>query len=326
VCSSDLHAEVCRLRGVLDTDAIELQFAGVNQGERRSINHYRVSPVAEATHKYALLDLVLEPGKRDAPHLLFQVFNAQTGHADLAYRINLDELIFDVEMTRRAIFLNTHTVELSASPPGMTIRYTIDGSDPTPRSPAYAEPIRIGQTTTVSAALFASDGTRRGKTIRRRYERVEPVAGVAVSTANPGVVFHYYEGEYAALPDFSNMSPIRTGRTASPSLAALSAREDHFAAVFTGSIRVPRTGLYRFNLRSDDGSKLYLHDALLIDNDGSHSPRNRQGWIALTAGLHPFRLEYFEDYMGQVLELSAVTINEADGTTSPARLMFMSHD
>lgn len=318
------HAEVCRLRGVLDTDAIELQFAGVNQGEKRSINHYRVSPVAEATHKYALLDLVLEPGKRDTPHLLFRVFNAETGHADLAYRINLDELIFDVAMTGRAIFLSTHAVELSASQPGMTIRYTIDGSDPTPRSPAYTGPIRINQTTTVSAALFAPDGNRRGQTRQRRYERVEPTAPVSVSAANPGVDFNYYEGEFQALPDFSGMSPIRTGRAEAPSLEALSAREDHFAAVFTGLISVPRTGLYRLDLRSDDGSRLYLHDVLLIDNDGSHSPRNRQGWIALTAGQHPFRLEYFEDYMGQVLELSAVTINEADGTTSPATLKFMS--
>jgi hypothetical protein len=60
---------------------------------------------------------------------------------------------------------------------------------------------------------------------------------------------------------------------------------------------------------SDDGSRLYIDGVLVADNDGSHSYRRKQGLIALDAGLHAVRVEYFEDYSGQKLDL---------GYTSPA--------
>ena len=80
-------------------------------------------------------------------------------------------------------------------------------------------------------------------------------------------------------------------------------REDGFALLFEGYLRVPRAGIYQFALKSDDGSRLILHDTVVVDNDGSHSARVRRGRIALAAGLHPLRIEYFEDYMGQELSL-----------------------
>jgi hypothetical protein len=42
--------------------------------------------------------------------------------------------------------------------PKATLRYTLDGSDPTPGSPEYAVPLRVTGTTTVKAAAFPADG------------------------------------------------------------------------------------------------------------------------------------------------------------------------
>lgn len=44
---------------------------------------------------------------------------------------------------------------------------------------------------------------------------------------------------------------------------------------------------------------LYIGDRKVVDNDGSHAAVTATGRIALEAGLHPFRLLYFEDYEGE---------------------------
>ncbi|MEO0661439.1 MAG: PA14 domain-containing protein, partial [Planctomycetota bacterium] len=44
---------------------------------------------------------------------------------------------------------------------------------------------------------------------------------------------------------------------------------------------------------SDDGSRLWLHGALVVDNDGHHGMRRVRGRVPLRAGLHPLRIEWF---------------------------------
>lgn len=48
---------------------------------------------------------------------------------------------------------------------------------------------------------------------------------------------------------------------------------------------------------------MYLQNTLFIENDGSHSARSRSNIVALKKGLHPLRIDYFEDYMGASLNL-----------------------
>jgi hypothetical protein len=75
--------------------------------------------------------------------------------------------------------------------------------------------------------------------------------------------------------------------------------------------------LYRFYTYSDDGSALYIGENLVVDNDGGHSARRREGIIALQAGVHPFRLLYFEDYMGQILEAGFSSLNKRESVFEP---------
>lgn len=67
-----------------------------------------------------------------------------------------------------------------------------------------------------------------------------------------------------------------------------------FAVRFTGTITVPTPGLTRFRLHADDGAKLYLDGALLIDNDGLHTARSASNEIRLNAGPHELRVDYFQ--------------------------------
>jgi hypothetical protein len=47
-------------------------------------------------------------------------------------------------------------------------------------------------------------------------------------------------------------------------------------------------------LTSDDGSKLYIDDRLIINNDGLHIACTRRGKVDLTAGWHTIRVAYFQ--------------------------------
>ena len=87
------YAEVCRIPGAIGYDAIELQFAGLNQIEEPEFNRTRVSPVATAKHKMGLIDIQWSDTPHDPPHLLFQVSDALTGREEIRYRVNFHELV-----------------------------------------------------------------------------------------------------------------------------------------------------------------------------------------------------------------------------------------
>ena len=76
--------------------------------------------------------------------------------------------------------------------------------------------------------------------------------------------------------------------------------------------------MYNFYLYSDDGSRLYIDGKLVVDNDGSHSAERKGGHIALEQGMHAIVLQYFEDYMGQSLQVrvSARNMPEQDVPSS----------
>lgn len=79
--------------------------------------------------------------------------------------------------------------------------------------------------------------------------------------------------------------------------------EDNFAASFSGYLKIPETSNYLFRLRSDDGSRLYIDGQQVILHDGLHGPEPKDGELALAAGNHPFRIDFFEGGGGQAVIL-----------------------
>ncbi|MDX2132679.1 MAG: alkaline phosphatase D family protein [Planctomycetota bacterium] len=86
------YAEVCRRRGSFGYDAIELQFAGINQTEKPEFNPFRVSPCATALHSDAMIDIRWDADDYEPAHVLFRVFNSSTGQVEIAYRVNFSEI------------------------------------------------------------------------------------------------------------------------------------------------------------------------------------------------------------------------------------------
>ncbi len=68
-----------------------------------------------------------------------------------------------------------------------------------------------------------------------------------------------------------------------------------YALEFEGWITVAKHGEIGFSLRSDDGSKLFIDEELVINRDGVQSMSNpTTNRIELPAGKHHFKLQYFQ--------------------------------
>ena len=116
-----------------------------------------------------------------------------------------------------------------------------------------------------------------------------------------GLRYAYYEGNFLNTDDVLKAEPLKRGIAPTITLD-LSSVKDSFALVFEGYIKIAETDVYSFYIVSDDGSRLYIDDRLVVDNDGSHAGRRREGLIGLEKGFHKFRLIYFENYWGEHLE------------------------
>ncbi|MDA1232810.1 MAG: PA14 domain-containing protein, partial [Planctomycetota bacterium] len=79
---------------------------------------------------------------------------------------------------------------------------------------------------------------------------------------------------------------------------------DAFALMFSGHILIDKPGQYTFFIASDDGSRFYIDNELLIDNDGLHGMVERSGTVTLTPGLHPIIATYFDNGGGDGLTMS----------------------
>jgi hypothetical protein len=71
----------------------------------------------------------------------------------------------------------------------------------------------------------------------------------------------------------------------------------------TGFLEIPRDGNYVLGVDSADGSWLFLDGALLVQNGGSHPPRDARAHVALKRGLHALRIDTISEDNAPALTL-----------------------
>jgi hypothetical protein len=193
------------------------------------------------------------------------------------------------------------------------VRYTppagFTGSDAFPYTISGA-----GGTSAATATIDVSP-------LRPADTRNDPISGLRL---------RYYDlPALSALPDFSALEPISQEVSTSVNYASTngvfinSGLSDDVGAVFDGYYWAFIDGLYTFTTESDDGSKLYIGDELVVDNDGLHGMESRSGSIALAAGHHRIRIEFFERGGGAGLIAS---IAGPGLTPGPIGGLLLSHD
>jgi hypothetical protein len=200
------------------------------------------------------------------------------------------------------IFVSAYDVAISSPRQRVEIRYTLDGSTPTATSPRYVGPLRLLATTTVSARCFR-DGAPVSGPVSALFSKVGARPASPLEDPVPGIRYAYFEGEWDSLPSFAAMTPAGEGVLANFSFAPRR-QEERFGFVYNGWVTVPEDGVYAFFTDSDDGSRLFLDDSLLVDNDGLHGLKEVRGTAPLGAGPHRLTVQFFEKSGGDDLRVS----------------------
>ena len=120
--------------------------------------------------------------------------------------------------------------------------------------------------------------------------KAKPVASVG-----NGLKYAYYEGDWNTLPDFSKLTPKKTGQVSNFTLSPKQ-QTGYYAFKFDGFIDIKSSGTYTFYTNSDDGSKLYIDGKQIVNNDGRHGPEEKSGKVSLSAGKHSIRVTYFDKW------------------------------
>ena len=122
-------------------------------------------------------------------------------------------------------------------------------------------------------------------------------------TTRAGVSFRVSDG--LALEKLPSTLPqaFRTGVTSRPSTWPAPTPASPYSIEYSGFINAPAERDYKFSLTSDDGSRFWIGNTLLIDNDGLHGNQKKERSIKLKAGRHRFRVEFFQLFGGSTLAL-----------------------
>jgi hypothetical protein len=184
-------------------------------------------------------------------------------------------------------------VTISSGIEGSQIFYTTDGSEPDSRSSLYDAKFCVTKPTTIRARTY-SNGFVNSFSKSNRIDFINPKLN--------GLTYKYYEGGWTKLPNFSRLPVVRTGSVFEFSLDRITPLKDQFALIFEGKIQITKEGEYTFNVHSNDGSRLFINNKLVVDNDGSHGADvGKVGKITLSKGIFPIRMHYFQAGGGMFL-------------------------
>ena len=124
------------------------------------------------------------------------------------------------------------------------------------------------------------------------------------SSALHPLYYNYYEiTEEEFLPDFNRLTPVKKGTCNEFGLSEIPNRGTQFALKMEGYIKIDTEGEYKFYTESDDGSKLFLDDKLVVNNDGNHGTKEKDGTITLYPGFHKIAATYFNGGGGRAINV-----------------------
>ena len=122
------------------------------------------------------------------------------------------------------------------------------------------------------------------------------------------------------LPDFDTMKPVNIiyadsinipPRSWSAGFPGLRDRFEWFGIEYKGFFKARKEGEYLFRLLSDDGSKLFIDDSLIINNDGLHGAYAKIGKVKLDDSRHSIKIQYFQGPRYQVALQLFASINNS---------------
>ncbi len=187
--------------------------------------------------------------------------------------------------------IDRQEVGLRVGDPALIVRFTVDGSMPT------------GSSLPATSFVLENSALVRARAFKDR-EPVGPSSFALFTVQNdylhavtprdvaPGLHYRVVQRLFSSVVKVDFSKPDTSGIAGAPSSRV--GTGENFAVSFIGLIKITEQGVYQFGLYCDDGGVLRIGDRTVVDHDGSHSASMKSGYVALRAGWHFFRLDYFQ--------------------------------
>ncbi len=225
----------------------------------------------------------------------------------------------------------------TTAPAGAKIYYTLNGSTPTTvisptnilwdpaQNPA---PIHIGSPTTIKA-IVSYLGAESAVFTGNYTFMLAPVYNGLLSTGKLNYTY-YSTGTPVAATFPAGLTAAAIGTVAGQSSATVTGRgsvaqnadhgmlistrpasyynatsgnSENLSVRWTGYVDCPVTGVYTFETGSDDGSRLYIDDVLVVNNNFGigQGDTSNTGQIGLLAGKHSITIDWFQGIGGYII-------------------------
>ncbi len=122
-----------------------------------------------------------------------------------------------------------------------------------------------------------------------------PSNQVSGASVNSGLFYSYYHvsGINTVNDIEARGTLIKTGYINNFSTSPKE-QSDNYAFIYEGFITIKTAGEYTFFTSSDDGSRLFVNEQELVNNDGPHPCWEKQGKITLAPGAYPIRASFYQ--------------------------------
>jgi len=247
-------------------------------------------------------------------------FNGQAINSEADFEFNFESGINIVPIYRPiaeveispgvSAFDSELQIELSTPTEGTTIRYTVDGSEPTVKSPVYNRPFAIRETTLVKAKAYrkgvkdevlTQSGTLATPVSRAIYIKT-PIKEATDAIVEDGLDFDYYEGNWKEfMVNLDSFKPLFSGKTESLFDTSPRRTDDTYAFRYKGYLDIPQDGAYNF-YAPDEWLKPNVMEGyeIILKIDGeTWRPtvdwHNFGAWsVPLAQGLHKFEVVFID--------------------------------
>lgn len=198
-----------------------------------------------------------------------------------------------------ALITSKYILDLKPTIKNGKIFHTIDGYNPDETANWYQNPVTIhipkGEYRIIKTIQISESGKRSSinKIIVRNTD-LKPA--LAIQPKKNGLKYEYFTGTFKQVQDLELSKPVNSGILEGKISAEKwkTKLERYIGLKFSGYIFIPETGNYTFSTLSDDGSKLFIDDELIVDNDGIHWMNEAFGAVKLEKGFHKINISYFD--------------------------------
>jgi uncharacterized repeat protein (TIGR01451 family) len=231
-------------------------------------------------------------------------------------------------------------VDLTGPAAGVPIYFTLDGSDPGVNSPfgnpqahLFTIPFSVSGYVKINARAY-NLGVPGPLTTSNQFSPRYPVFAPIPSTGG-GLYrrLYQYTGTLGnAMPNWEASIPVQRRIETLPfngvdsttdTTSAIGNRggiNDNFACRFSGYINMADSGLWTFQLNSDDDSRVFIDGVLVVHATATNVDTN--GQIALDAGMHSIVVDYYDGTGGNRIFLRYQGPNVPAFTVIPAARFF----